>query len=224
MTKKRVFLIDRHALAREGLRCLINAQPDLTVCGEIPSCQDSLPKVVAVRPDLVVIEPFCRSGFCCEFITDLRKLHPVPLILAVSMGEEATYAERILRAGANGFLTKDHSGPEILAGIRQVLRGEICVSHAMAATILQRLTGTTAKAAQSAGLVDQLGNRELEIFRLIGQGQSTRQIAKNLNLGVSTVETYRSRLRLKLGLKTGAEVTRRAICWVEGTGKQNYQI
>ena len=140
------------------------------------------------------------------------------------MGEESVYAERVLRAGANGYLSKDHSGLEILTGIRQVLRGEVCVSKLITDNIMRRITGTAAPVTPVAVPVEEFSNRELEIFRLIGQGHTTGQIAKNLNLSVSTVETYRQRLREKLGLKTGAEVTHRAICWVEGSGQQNYQI
>ncbi len=224
ITKKRIFLVDRHALMRDGLRDLINVQPDLTVCGELPSCQEGLAIVTAARPNLVVLEPFCRSGFCAEFITNLCALRPAPQILVVSMGEESIYAERVLRAGANGYLSKDRSGAEILAAIRQVLRGGTAISKSINDLLLQRLTIPSAKTVLADGIVDEFSNRELEVFRLIGQGQTTLQISQNLHLSISAVETYRLRIREKLGLKTGTELTYRAICWVESANRQNYQI
>ena len=214
MARNRIFLIDWHAVSREGLRSLITAQADLTVCGEHHSCQECRPDVVAARPDLVVLEPFCQAGFCADFITHLSALRPRLLVFAVSIGEDSRYAERALRAGANGYLSKACSSAEILVGIRQVLQGEPYVSAPLAAEIMQRLTSRAAKTTPSTGPVELFSNRELAIFRLLGQGKTTSQIAKYLHLTVSTVETYRHRLREKLGVKTGTEVTHRAICWV----------
>ena len=224
MTKKRIFLVDRQALAREGLRSLIAAQADLTCCGERAACQASLPALTAARPDLVVIEPLCSDGFCTDFITDVRALRPAPRVLVVSMGEEVTYAERVIRAGANGYCSKDRSGTEILAAIRQVLRGETAISKSINELLLQRLTTAPNNTVLADAVVDEFSNRELEVFRLIGQGQTTDQITQKLRLSGSAVDTYRFRLREKLGLKTGAELTYRAICWVESANRQNYQI
>lgn len=215
MTKKRIFLIDRHALVRDALQHLINAQPDLSVCGESQCCQESLPYVTAARPDLAIIEPLCRTGFRFDVITCLRANQSAPRILAISMGEEALYAERALRAGADGYLSKDHPTAAILAGIQQVLRGEVCLPKPVADAIVRRITVTPCDLTKSTVPVEQFSDRELEIFRRIGQGQATGQIAKQLSLSVSTVETYRLRLKEKLGLKTGPELNRCAVCWVE---------
>jgi len=224
LTKQRIFLVDRHALAREGLRSLIDAQADLMCCGERAACQESLPVLAAARPDLVVIEPLCADGFCTDFITKVRARRPAPRILVVSMGEEVTYAERVIWAGANGYCSKDRSGAEILAAIRQVLRGETAVSKSINELLLQRLTTAPAKTVSADAVVDVFSNRELEVFRLIGQGQTTDQISQKLRLSSSAVDTYRLRVREKLGLKTGTELTYRAICWVESANRQNYQI
>ena len=211
-------------MSREGLRSLITAQSDLTVCGEHHSCQESRLDIAATRPDLVVFEPFCRAGFSTDLIIHLSTLRPRPLACAVSIGEESLYAERALRAGANGYLSKACSSAEILTGIRQVLHGETYVSKSPAADIIEPQTSRAAKTTPSTVPVELFSDRELSIFRLIGQGKTTIQIAKFLHLTVSTVGTYRHRLREKLGLKTGLEVTHCAIGWVEDEGRQSYQI
>ena len=224
MNQKRVFLIDRHVLWRMGLRALVNAQAHLTVCGESDCCSDVLRNLSARQPNLVILEPLCRTGFRTDLITKLRVLNPAPQVLAISMGEELVYAERILQAGANGFLSKDQSPEEILAGIHQVLQGEVCVSKTIMDLILRRQILPDAKVARFSVPVEKFSNRELEVFRRCGHGQTICQIAKELHLSTSTVETYQLRLREKLGMKTGAEVTHQAIRWVENLGRKDCQI
>lgn len=221
MTQQRIFLIDRHALTRLGLRQLIETQPDLTVCGEADCCQQCLALFDTQLPDLVIVEALCPTGLRTDHIAACRRQHPTLPILVVSTGSDQTYAARLLRAGANGYLSKDHSPAEILAGIRQVLRGEICVGASVNDAILHQWSNRAG--GPTATPLDQFSNRELEIFRLLGQGQGTRQIAQQLHLSISTVETYRLRLKEKLRLATGGELVRCAVRWMEGA-QADYHI
>jgi DNA-binding NarL/FixJ family response regulator len=221
--RKRVYLIDRHVVTRDGLRHLINAQPDLTVCGEGYCCRQDFPRLQATRPDLLVVEVLCRTGLRTDLIASLRESLPALRILAFSTGADCVYAERVLSAGANGYLSKDHTREELLEGIRQVLRGEVCVSQVIVKSILHKWSGRADRPAPVGVPVEQFSDRELECFRLIGEGQTTVQIARGLHVSVSTVETYRLRLKAKLALKTGAELTHCAVCWVE-SGAQRLKI
>jgi DNA-binding NarL/FixJ family response regulator len=221
--KTKVFLIDRHAVTRAGLRHLVGTQLDLTVCGECHCCQEGAIQLAALDPDLVVMEPLCRTGLRTDVIARLRHEYPELLIFGLSVGDDATHAERVLRAGANGYLSKDHNAEEILAGIRQVLDGNICVAKSVTNILLRKLTDAPGPATPTAVPVDHFSDRELEIFNMIGLGQATGQIAAHLNLSISTVETYRLRLKEKLHVTTATELNRCAICWVEGR-QQNHCI
>jgi DNA-binding NarL/FixJ family response regulator len=225
MEKKQIFLIDRHAITREGLRCVIERQPDLMVCGDSQCCQSCRPDLIKLKPDLVVMEAFCHTGFRTDAIVQLRQQSPRLGILVVSTGADVVYAERCLRAGASGYLSKDHSVAEILDGIRKVLRGEIAVAPSISNAILNKWAVGDGARITSTVPVELFTDRELEVFQLIGEGHGTGQVAKKLNLSVSTVETYRQRLKEKLNLATGAELVRCAVCWVQGSGgQQQYHI
>ncbi|MBM3852988.1 MAG: response regulator transcription factor [Verrucomicrobia bacterium] len=211
--RRRVLLVDDHPFMRAGLRQLIDRQPDLVVCGEAGNPTEAFAQLRQTRPELVLTDLSMpgRSGF--EFIKDLRAAHPDSVLLVVSMHDEAVYAERVLRAGARGYIMKEAGGENLLAAIRQVLRGEAYVSPRMSARILDAITTRRPRGSQSP--IEQLTDREFEIFQLIGHGRSTRDIAAQLHLSPKTVDVHRSNIKGKLALKDSTALIRHAVRWVE---------
>lgn len=211
-SKVRVFIIEDHPITRQGLKALINQQLNLTVCGETDSPTDALEQVSALQPDLAVVDVSLKGTSGIELMKSLRERCPAMIMLVVSMHDEALFAERALRAGAMGYVMKNEAGDKIAVAIQHVLRGELYLSSKMKDRVLHRFVSK-----KNEGLVfamDTLSNRELEVFELIGNGFSTRQIADKLNLSSKTIDSYREHLKLKLGLENGAELMRHAIQWV----------
>jgi DNA-binding NarL/FixJ family response regulator len=213
--KNRVFLVDDHPLVREWLTNLVNQQPDLQVCGEAETAADALRGIEATKPKLAIIDISLNAASGLELVKDLCLQHPSVAPLVLSMHEEELYAERAMRAGARGYVRKRETSKNILAAIRRVLEGGIYVSeklsNEMAVKFLKGQEGVGA--AQSR--VQQLSDRELEVFQLLGQGRSTSQIAEQLNISLKTVQAYCVRAKEKLGLTTAAELLREAILWEE---------
>jgi len=214
--KKRVFLVDDHPFMRAGLAQLIERQPDLDFCGEAGNAADAFRDMARAAPDLVLADITMPGRSGLEFIKDLSAKYPGLVILVVSMHDEAIYAERALRAGARGYIMKEAGGENLLAAIRQVLRGEIYVSPRMAAIILDGLSARRPRGSSSP--IERLTDREFEIFRLIGQGKSTRDIAETLHLSPKTVDVHRSHIKEKLGLAGATALVHRAVRWVEALG------
>jgi DNA-binding NarL/FixJ family response regulator len=211
-SKTRVLVIEDHPITRQGLKALINQQLNLTVCGEAESAADALPLVETLRPDLAVIDVSLKSSSGLELTKTMRERWPTLPVLMVSMHDEALFAERALRAGALGYVMKHEAADKIATAIQHVLRGELYLSAKMKERVLHRFVSK-----KNDGLVfamDTLSARELEVFQLIGNGFSTRQIAEKLNLSSKTIDSYREHLKLKLGLDSGAELMRHAIQWV----------
>jgi len=206
-----VFLVDDHAFVREGLSLLINEESDLTVCGEAGTAREALAAILAHRPDVILLDLSLREGAGIELIKDIRALGiPVP-ILVFSMHDEHVYARRALCAGAQGYLMKSTPLNQIVDAIRRVLVGDIYLSEQMASTLVQTFAlGVTDPHPPLANL---LNDRELEVFRLIGQGQGTREIARLLTLSPKTIAAYREKIKKKLHLKTGSALVRQAIEW-----------
>jgi DNA-binding NarL/FixJ family response regulator len=216
--KKRILLIDDHALLRRGLAALIETEPDLVVCGEAATRQAGLEAIASSQPDLVIADLSLQDGDSdgLELIKDIHRRFPRLPVLALSMYEEAVYAERALRAGARGYVTKQELDDTVVAAIRRVLAGEIHASEAMGRKFTKKfISGGTL--ARGAG-VEQLSDRELEVFKLIGRGKTTREIAQSLRLSMKTIESYREHLKVKLLLSSGAALSRCAILWL-GTGR-----
>ncbi len=210
-TKKQIFLVEDHPVTREGFAQLLNYQSDMQVCGEAGSAKQALVGIHTTHPDLVIIDLTLNEGNGIDLIKDIRAIHEHLPILVFSTHDESLYAERVLRAGAQGYVMKQAPTNQVMTAIRQLLRGEIFLSETMRTKLVhQHLHGATA--IQTTG-VEALSNRELEIFRQIGVGKSTRQIAADLNVSVSTIETHRAHIKEKLGLRNASELMRRAVEW-----------
>ena len=209
--RTRILLVDDHPLVRERLAEIINRETDLTVCGEAEDRHDALEAIKARRPDLAIVDITLKSSDGLELIKDIRARWPNLRILVVSMHDESLYAERVLRAGALGYITKQEATRKILQAIRRVLAGNIYLNERIATHILRRLTADPSAVAATPAEV--LADRELQVFELTGRGLNTREIAARLHLSPKTVETYRTRIRHKLELKDGSELLQVAISW-----------
>jgi len=216
--KTRLLILDDHPMMREGLAQLINNEPDLTVCGQAGTGVEGLELVAKLKPDLLLADISLPDRSGIEVIKDSLALHPEVPVLVISMHDETLYAERILRAGARGYIMKQEGGQKLMAAIRQVLEGRIYVSDKMSANILESFSGRAQPTERTA--MQSLSDREFEVLQLIGQGKGTSEIAKLLSLSTKTVEAHRANMKRKLELKTGPELVRYAVRWVE-TQKAN---
>ena len=212
-TRRSILLVDDHPFMRAGLAQLIERQPDLQVGGEAGNPAEAIQALAKAKPDLVLTDLTMPGRSGLEFIKDLKATEPALAILVVSMHDEAVYAERVLRAGARGYIMKEAGGENLLAAIRQVLRGEVYVSPRMSARILDSLSARKPRGSSSP--IEKLTDREFEVFQLIGQGKSTRDIAAQLHLSTKTVDVHRSHIKEKLDLKDVTALIRHAVRWVE---------
>jgi DNA-binding NarL/FixJ family response regulator len=198
-------------MVRERLAEVINSDPGLRVCGEAEDRGQALEVIGQTRPDLVIVDLTLKHSHGLELIKDLQVMHPELRILVVSMQEESLYAERVIRAGAHGYITKQEATRKILQAISKVLSGEVYLSEALSARMVSRMVGRAR--ADAPVSVDSLADRELQVFEMVGRGWGTRRIAEELRLDVKTVETYRARIKVKLHLKDAAELLQQAIAW-----------
>ncbi|MGV3532304.1 MAG: response regulator transcription factor [Chthoniobacteraceae bacterium] len=212
--RKRVLIVDDHAMMRDGLARLIAAEPNLEVCGEAGDGFQALDLAAATKPDLVLADITMPGKSGVEFIKDLRAAVPGTTVLVVSMHDETLYAERALRAGARGYIMKQEGGQRLIHAIRQVLSGKAYVSEKISAKILDLFSGNHTGVSP----VERLTDRELEIFQLVGQGKTTAQIAAELHLSPKTVEVHRAHIKEKLQLETSAEMIAFAARWLETNG------
>jgi DNA-binding NarL/FixJ family response regulator len=213
MTRRRLLLVDDHPMMRAGLAQLINKQADLEVGGEAGNPAEALQEIGRVRPDLVVTDITMPGRGGVEFIKDALAVHAGLPILVVSMHDELIYAERALRAGARGYVMKEAGAEKLLQAIRKVLTGEVYVSERTSANLLDSLTGRRPRGSNSP--IEKLSDREFEVFQLIGQGKSTRDVAQELHLSPKTVDVHRGRIKEKLGVKDATSLVRHAVRWVE---------
>jgi len=212
-SKHRIFLVDDHPVTREGLARLINLEPDLEVCGEAGAAARAVLEIKALKPDLAIVDISLTIGAGgLELIKDLAARCGRLRMLALSAHDEAIYAERALRAGARGYVMKQEPTECVMQAIRKILNGEIYLSRAMNERLLYKLARP--HSAPTASEIERLTDRELEIYRLLGQGRGTRQIAEELHLSLSTVETHRSHIKDKLRLGSAPELVRRAVEWM----------
>ncbi len=211
--RKKILLIDDHPFMRMGLAQLINQQPDMVVGGEAGDPAEAARVLDRDLPDLVLTDITMPGRSGLEFIKDLKATRPDLRILVVSMHDELIYAERVLRAGAQGYVMKEAGGEKLLAAIRQVLDGQIYVSSRMSARILESLSGRRPRGSHSP--IERLSDREFEVFQMIGQGKSTREIADQLHLSPKTVDAHRAHIKEKLGLTDATALVRHAVRWVE---------
>jgi DNA-binding NarL/FixJ family response regulator len=216
-SKYGVLIVDDHPVVRQGLAQLINQEKDLEVRGYAEDAYQAMQAIKDVRPDMVIVDISLKDTSGMDLIKDMKIQYPNLPILTLSMHDESLYAERALRAGARGYIMKHEATERVITAIRRVLAGEIYVSDAMAAKMVSKLA--TGAAPQSASPVESLSDRELEVFRLIGEGHKTRDVADNLHLSVKTIETYRAHIKEKLGFKDGNELFRFAVEWVNSEMK-----
>lgn len=207
----RVLIADDHELLRDGLRMMLNDQPDLEPCGEAAEEAEAVRLIRQLHPELVVVDIALKSGNGIDLIKQIKAFAPDTRVIVYSMYDERLYGERALRAGANGYVNKQDPAPMIIEAIHRVLDGKMHFSEELVARVLHRTQDS--KDPQRSPM-ESLSDRELDVFRLLGQGASTREIAERLGLSPNTINTYRERLKVKLNLKNGAELMHRATEWV----------
>jgi DNA-binding NarL/FixJ family response regulator len=211
--RKKILLVDDHAVVRFGIAQLINRQPDLIVCGEQEDARKAMDAITKLNPDLIVVDLSLRDSSGLELIRNLKAQYPGKPVLVVSVHDESIYAEIAFRAGALGYLMKQEALEKIIPAVRRVLAGNVYVSDAQAAKMLQQQVRGNTDVQQPA--IKSLSDREVEVFHLIGTWKKTKEIAGELHLSVKTVEYYREQIKRKLNLKDAAELTQYATAWVQ---------
>jgi len=201
--------VDDHPIVRHGLTEMINHEKDLMVCGTAEDLRKALEQITALKPDLVVVDISLKGSNGIELLKNIKVRYPKMLVLMLSMHDEALYAVRALRAGAPGYIMKQEATKKVLTAIRQVLAGEIYLSEKMEKKMMQQLAG--GRAGRTGSPIEDLSDRELEVFGLIGQGHGTRQIAEELHLSIKTIESHRAHIKEKLNLKNATELLQHAI-------------
>ncbi len=214
---KRLLIVDDHPMMRTGLAQLIDNEGDLKVCAEADNAGQAISAIAKQKFDLALVDISLPDKNGLELIKDIRTLKPDLPILVVSMHDELIYAERVLRAGARGYIMKQEGGQKFLLAIRQVLAGKVFVSEKMSARILENFSGKAAESSSSP--VKKLSDREFEVFQLIGQGVGTRAIAERLHLSIKTVEVHRANIKEKLQLSTATELLRFAVRWLDSQSR-----
>lgn len=213
--KKRILIVDDHPMMRDGLRQLIANEPDLEVAGEADDVAEALQQVEKLKPDLAIVDITLRASNGLNLIKDLHVRSPQTAVLVLSMHDESLYAERVLKAGGRGYIMKQEGGKRIIEGIRQVANGQTFVSPAVSAKILDSFSGHS---RPEKAAVEQLTDREFEVFQLIGQGFSTKEMADKLHVSVKTIEVHRVNIKEKLKTPTAPDLIRYAVRWVEAQG------
>ena len=214
--KRRIFVVDDHPIVRGGLIQLISEEADLEVCGQAGEAETALAEIEKLRPDLALVDISLEGRDGLDLLKDLQlRIKEMP-VLVLSMHDELMYAERALRAGARGYIMKQEATEKLLDAIRKVLEGKIYVGEKLASRMLEKLL--CGKARNEGVGVELLSDRELEVFRMYGHGYSSREIAERLCLSIKTIETYRAKIKDKLSLRSGAEMVKRAVQWVELEG------
>ncbi len=209
--KTRIFIVDDHPIVREGLSLMMNREPDMVVCGEAEEATRALQVITSTKPDFLIVDISLAGPDGLDLLKSIRVRYPAMPVLILSMHDEAIYAERALRAGANGYIMKQEATERVLVAVRQILANKVYVSDRIANRMLQQYV--KGYVGEKGSPIAELSDRELEVFRLIGEGHSTRRIAEELHLSVKTVESYQAHIKEKLALKSGRELIQRAIQW-----------
>ncbi|WP_395740812.1 response regulator [Prosthecobacter sp.] len=212
----KVLLVEDHPMFREHLGQLIDRDLGMSICGEADNIRDAMRLILETKPDIAIVDITLHGSSGLELLKDIKAQGLDINVLVLSMHDEELYAERALRAGAKGYITKNEASTEVIEAIRCVMKGDVYASRQMTAKLLERMTQKRNN-TELAGM-ETLADRELEVFQMLGRGKSTREIAQTLNLGESTVETYRARIKEKLQLRSAAELYLRAGQWVRDHG------
>lgn len=216
--RKKILIVDDHPIVIEGLTDLINKEADIIVCGCAKDIPQAIRAIKKLKPDVVTIDISLENASGLDLIKEIKARYPDLPMLALSMHEESLYAQRAIRAGAKGYITKHEATKKVITAIRNVLEGRLYLSETMKDKLLYSLIGND-ESDEVSSPIDRLTDRELEVFSLLGQGKATRQIAEQLCLSVKTIETYRSRIKEKLNLSSGSELLRCAFQWVSKQDK-----
>ena len=208
--KCKVFLVDDHPIVRQGLALLIDREPDLMVCGEADGATSALQAIREAPPDFVVLDISLDGPDGLELLKTLRVRYPTLPVLVLSMHDEAVYAERALRAGANGYIMKQEATDRVLTAIRHILGGDVYLSDRLTKRMLQQFVNGSVSPRDPLA---KLSDRELEVYRLIGAGHSTRQIADELHVSTKTIESYQAHIKEKLALRNARELVQHAVEW-----------
>src|SRR6202051_5068333 len=221
---RRVLIVDDHPIVRQGLRRVMENEDDLTVGGEAETARDARTAIKEFSPDVMIADISLKQGDGIELVRDVRAHYPQLPILVLSMHDETIYAERMLSAGANGYIMKQAASEQFLVSLRRVLDGGIYVSDAVGNNMIQKFAAGGSYI--SANPIDRLSNRELQILHMIGKGMSTRETAESLNLSIKTVESHRQRIKRKLNLSTGTQLVQYAVNWFTGreAGTQQFGV
>ena len=214
--KTKVVIVEDHPLFRERLALLINKEPDMEVCGEADNIRQAMEVIQSTKPDAAVLDITLKGSSGLELLKDLKAQSIELPVLVLSMHDESLYAERAIRAGAKGYITKDEASDKVMMAIRKVMGGEIYLSEGTTSRILKNITD--GKSSVDAPALSNLTDRELEVFQLIGSGKTTREIAETLHLGLTTIDTYRARIKEKLNLRNATELIHQATDWARGQG------
>lgn len=212
----KVLLVEDHPMFREHLGQLIDRDLGMSICGEADNIRDAMRLIHETKPDIAIVDITLQGSSGLELLKDIKAQGLDINVLVLSMHDEELYAERALRAGAKGYITKNEASNEVIEAIRCVMKGDVYASRQMTAKLLERMTQKRSN-SELAGM-ETLADRELEVFQMLGRGKSTREIAQTLHLGESTVETYRARIKEKLQLRSAAELYLRAGQWVRDHG------
>lgn len=215
--KTRILLVDDHPLVREWLANLIHEQPDLVVCGEAATASKAMELIAANAPDIVVVDLSLRSGSGLDLLKNIKAIKPCTATIVLSMHEESVYAERALRAGARGYVMKREGTGQIVSSIRRVMRRKLAISEAVASSLTERFIDGAPSVSESP--LEELSDRELQVFQMLGEGNETRQIAESLNISIKTGQAYCARIKEKLKLTNATELLREAIRWHDSAGK-----
>jgi DNA-binding NarL/FixJ family response regulator len=213
--KYRIFVVDDHPIVRDGLASLVAQESDIEICGSAEDVPKAIELLSSTQPDLVIVDISLKSSHGLDLIVEISRRMPQVKMLAWSMYDEEVYAERVLRAGAAGYLNKQEPTEDVVRAIRTVLNGGVYLNPQLSRHLVKRLSSSGS--ATSNGL-RQLSNRELQIFEMIGRGCTTQEIAGRLNLSPKTIETHRERIKVKLDVKNSAELNRRAVLWSLSAG------
>ena len=209
--KSQVYIVDDHAMFRDGLRQVINLEPDMAVCGDASSAEEALKKIGQLKPDLVIVDISLAGTSGHDLIKIIKQEYEDLPVLVVSMHPESLYGERSLRAGAMGYVMKSEPAKTVLAAIRKVLVGDVHVSNKMASSVVARFV--KGEADQTSSPLEMLSDREIEVFRMLGQGKGTREIAEEMDVALPTISSFKNRIKEKLKVKNSTEMILYAIQW-----------
>ena len=216
LEKTRVLIVDDHPIVRQGIKMLLDQEPDMLVCGEAESAAEALAGIEKSKPDVVIVDLALKESSGLDLIKDIKIRYPKLRVLVLSMRDESFYAERVLRAGALGYITKEEGTEKVVEGIRRILDGEVYVSEKLSARIVKEWVSGGVGATKPS--LEKLTDREMQVFELIGNGLPTREIAKKLHISVKTIDSHREHIKDKLNIDNAADLLKHAIQWVQCHG------